>query len=154
MDDKKILLTAEEIAAIQERVDKAIHSAGRFWQRVRPISAQHWMLGTISSHVAKPIDSEEAWDLIEAVPKDMPALLDYIKLLEARLESSDRYIVSSAELGRSAEVLVWKQVKRITALETALKRISQIVSHHYGEDENEDSDELNKCFEVLTANDP
>lgn len=36
-----------------------------------------------------------------------------------------------------------------TALVVAFKRVSEIVSHHYGEDESEDSDELNDCFDVL-----
>lgn len=101
-DEQK--LTEQDLVAIRERVDKALRSAGRFWQRVRPLSAQHWMLGTISGHVAKPIDSEEAWDLIEAIPKDMPALLEYIdekaeriQMLETTLREIEEYATGHRE---------------------------------------------------------
>lgn len=117
-------LSESEIAAIQERIDKALRSAGRFWQRVRPLSARHWTLGTISNHVAKPIDSEEAWDLIEAVPTDMPALLDHIAAMEAEQQRVAIRTASDAfEVGHANANFIERQTQRIQDLEKGIRGV-------------------------------
>ena len=76
----------------------------------------------------------------EANPIGM--LLDHIDAMDVEFD----------ELVRTSDALIDEQSKRIKELEKAFRRVSEIVSYRYGEDENEDSDELNRCFEVLNAN--
>ncbi|MEO8608880.1 MAG: hypothetical protein ABI690_13395 [Chloroflexota bacterium] len=90
--------------------------------------------------------------------RDAGRLLDHIDAVKAEqvaaLRGAIESVVSADALGQDYEALAARQANRIQDLEKAFRRVSEIVSYHYGEDENDDSDELNQCFEVLNANRP
>jgi hypothetical protein len=67
---------------------------------------------------------------------------------EAMFDLKAKNVALQAELTTARQQRIQVE-SSAAAVVVAFKRVSEIVSFRYGEDENEDSDELNNCFEVL-----
>lgn len=151
----KLKLTEQELAAIEARLKASTEG---MWM----LSPATGVLGSgvvsapFGRVVALGVASDADAEFIAKAHWDVDALLVHIRAQDAEqvvaLRDAIESVVSADALGQDYEALAMKQSNRIQDLEKAFRRVSEIVSYHYGEDENDDSDELNKCFEVLNAN--
>lgn len=70
-----------DIDAIEARAEKATPGP---WSRVKNLASRYWTLGRIVHHVAEPLEEDADWDFAEHAREDIPALLAYVRALEAR----------------------------------------------------------------------
>lgn len=108
MGDKKINLTAEDLQAIQERQKQALNLLTS-------------LAGGESFRTTIPARESDSDVVIGNSLHDITALTEYIKLLEAALESGNRFAEKTYDRVEALEGVLAEKDKRIQELENVVR---------------------------------